>query len=101
MEKTLIGWCNRVLPDGTVVPGATFNSWWGCQKVSEECSHCYALDIAKHYQPQQKLWGPAETSERRFFGDRHWAEPHTWNRNALRTGHRRSVFCASMADVYE
>ena len=25
---------------------ATFNPWWGCQKVSPACDHCYASVIA-------------------------------------------------------
>jgi protein gp37 len=41
------------------------------------------------------------TTPRRFFKEKHWQEPLTWNRQAEKQGHRRSVFCASMADVYE
>jgi protein gp37 len=69
-------------------------------KVSEECKRCYAEGIATHY-GFKSTWGPASTSTRRFFGDNHWQEPLAWNRHALRDGHRHSVFCASMADVYE
>lgn len=99
MEKTTIQWCWRVLPDGSQVPGHTFNPWWGCLKVSEECQHCYALSIAHHY--GHDVWGPAANTARRLFGERHWQEPLSWNRQAARQGHRRNVFCASMADVYE
>ena len=67
--------------------------------MSEECRFCYAEGIAHHYGHQ--VWGPAATTSRRFFGEHHWQEPHRWNRQAERDGHRRSVFCASMADVYE
>jgi len=80
--------------------GYTFNPWWGCMKVSEECTHCYALDVAHHY-VKEPLWGPAATTDRRLFGAKHWAEPLTWNKRAERERHRHSVFCASMADVYE
>ena len=45
------------------------------------------------------LWGP--TAGRRFFDDRHWAEPLKWDRAAKRDGVKRRVFCASMADVFE
>jgi len=38
---------------------------------------------------------------RRFFGDKHWQAPLTWNKLAERDGVRRKVFCASMADVCE
>lgn len=97
--STTIGWVNRILPNGQIINGHTFNPWWGCMKISEECKHCYALDIAHHY--GHKVWGPAEVTPRRFFSESHWLEPLTWNRQALRDGHRHSVFCASMADVYE
>jgi protein gp37 len=102
-DKTVIGWVNRQLPDGSIISGHTFNPWWGCLKVSEECTHCYALDIASQGPTRypEPLWGPAATTGRRLFGENHWAEPLKWNRQAERDGHRHSVFCASMADVYE
>lgn len=96
---TTIEWTWRKLPNGTWIKGYTWNPWWGCLKVSEECQHCYAEGIAHHYGHQ--VWGPAATTPRRFFGSTHWQEPLRWNRQAEREGHRRSVFCASMADVYE
>jgi protein gp37 len=76
---------------------ATFNPWWGCQRVSPGCEHCYAETFAKRV--GQKVWGPK--ADRRFFGDAHWNEPLKWNRDAERAGERRRVFCASMADVFE
>ncbi len=99
MKKTTIQWCWRQLPDGTWVIGYTFNPWWGCNKVSEECYRCYAQDIAHHY--GHDVWGPERKTSRRLFDDRHWAEPLAWNRQAEKEGHRRSVFCSSMADVFE
>lgn len=96
---TTIEWTWRKLPDGTWIKGYTWNPWWGCLKISEECQHCYAEGIARHY--GHHVWGPAATVPRRFFGSTHWQEPLLWNRQAEREGHRRSVFCASMADVYE
>jgi protein gp37 len=98
-QHTEISWTQRILPNGQIIGGATFNPWWGCNKVSEECFRCYAKDIAHHY--KHEVWGPARKTERRLFGDRHWAEPLTWNRQAEQQGHRRNVFCASMADVFE
>ncbi|MEO9030504.1 MAG: DUF5131 family protein [Ktedonobacteraceae bacterium] len=99
MAETVIQWTWRRLPDGTWVKGYSWNPWWGCLKVSEECHHCYAEGIARHYGHQ--VWGPAATTPRRHFGDKHWQEPLQWNRQAEQAGHRRSVFCASMADLYE
>jgi protein gp37 len=75
----------------------TFNPWWGCAKVSPGCEHCYAEGVANRFAPG--LWGP--NASRRFFGDKHWAEPLKWNRAAERDGVRRRVFCGSMCDVFE
>jgi protein gp37 len=77
----------------------TFNPWWGCIRVSPGCENCYAETMAKRYGHQ--VWGPAKTTDRRFFGDQHWSEPLRWNREAEAAGERRRVFCASMADVFE
>src|SRR3972149_10760674 len=84
--KTRIAWCD-----------ATFNPWWGCMKVSPGCAHCYAETLAHRY--GHDVWGPG--GDRRFFGDRHWAEPMAWWRRAVRDGVRRRVFCGSMCDVFE
>ena len=75
----------------------TFNPWWGCVKMSPACKFCYAESWAKRL--GEPVWGAH--ADRRFFGDRHWAEPLQWNRAALQTGARPRVFCASMADVFE
>lgn len=85
-EKTSIAWCH-----------ATFNPWWGCEKVSPACTNCYAEAFAKR--TGHDIWGHG--SARRFFGDKHWAEPLKWNKAAMEAGERRRVFCASMADVFE
>ncbi len=87
-KKTAIQWCDH-----------TFNPWWGCLKVSEECKHCYAEGIAHHY--NYAVWGPSATTSRRLFGATHWQEPLVWNRHAAQQGQRETVFCASMADVFE
>lgn len=76
---------------------STFNPWWGCVKVHEGCKFCYAERDSNRY--GFKLWGPR--SERRTFGDKHWAEPVKWNKQAESEGLRHRVFCASMADVFE
>ena len=75
----------------------TFNPWWGCVKVSPACKHCYAESWAKRV--GKDVWGIG--AERRFFGDKHWAEPLRWNTAAAAEGERPRVFCASMADVFE
>lgn len=75
----------------------TFNPWWGCAKVSPACLHCYAESWAKRV--GSDVWG--KDSARRFFSNDHWSEPLRWNAEALKTGERHRVFCASMADVFE
>lgn len=75
----------------------TFNTHWGCVKVSPGCEHCYAESLDKR--TGGKHWGPK--SERRFFGEKHWNEPRKWNEKAAQAGERRRVFCSSMADVFE
>lgn len=77
----------------------TFNSWWGCFKVSAGCANCYAETFAKR--TGHSIWGPPATTPRRLFGDKHWQEPLKWNAAAEKAGQRARVFCASMADVFE
>jgi protein gp37 len=86
-ESTAIAWTHH-----------TFNPWWGCTKVSEACRNCYAEAWAKRT-GHAETWGAS--GRRRFFSDKHWAEPLKWNRKAEEAGERRRVFCASMADVFE
>jgi len=77
----------------------TFNPWWGCIKVSPGCSNCYAERLANRY--AEGTWGPVATSRRLTFGEKHWAEPLKWNRDAEVNGKRKRVFCLSMGDVFE
>jgi len=97
MGKTSIEWCRTYLPDGKFVEGYTFNPWWGCVEDGPECDHCYARAFAKRV--GQRVWG--HDSPRRFFGDLYWREPLLWNKQAEKTGVRRKVFVASMADIGE
>jgi protein gp37 len=85
-EKTAIAWTDH-----------TFNPWWGCERVSPGCQHCYAETFAKR--TGNDVWG--KSADRRYFGDKHWAEPLKWNAAAERDGQLHLVFCASMADVFE
>jgi protein gp37 len=87
-ETTGIEWCDH-----------TFNVAWGCMKVSPGCAHCYADTLSNRY--GFDVWGPAETTERRTFGDKHWHEPVVWNRKAEKEGKRRRVFWCSMCDLME
>lgn len=87
---TGIEWCD-----------ATFNPWWGCERVSPGCAHCYADTFARRV-GMGDLWEKRGEHGFRFFGDKHWAEPEKWARTLpAKLGRRPRVFCASMADVFE
>lgn len=75
----------------------TFNPWWGCQKVSPGCKHCYAETWAKRV--GLDVWGAG--ADRRELSEAHWRHPLSWNAEAERSGQRKRVFCASMGDVFE
>jgi protein gp37 len=75
----------------------TFNPLWGCQRVSPGCVNCYAEAFDKRL--GGKHWGPG--SQRRTFGEKHWAQPLAWNAKAAKDGRVYRVFCASMADWLE
>lgn len=78
----------------------TFNPWWGCWKIADECKNCYADTTAHRFASQfGELWG--RTAARRFFGDAHWNEPLKWNAKAEAAGVRARVFCGSMCDWAE
>lgn len=87
-ESTGISWTDH-----------TFNPWWGCQRVSPGCEHCYAefLAVTRRKLP---VWGPPKTTERQRT-KQPWKELLRWNAEAARDSVRRRVFCASMADVFE
>ncbi len=96
MAETKIEWTATTLPDGTKLPGFTFNPWVGCQKVSFACDNCYAETWAKRA-GNPELW----QGERRRTTAENWMQPLKWNREAERSGIRRKVFCASLADVFD
>lgn len=76
----------------------TFNPWMGCTKVSPACQHCYAeRDMDHRY--GKVSWGRGGTRVKT--ADANWAKPKKWNREAIATGKRTLVFCASLADVFE
>lgn len=87
-KDSKIEWCHH-----------TFNPWWGCIEVSPACDNCYARTFATR--TGHKVWGAAGETDRRFFADKHWAEPLKWHQTARDAGERHRVFCASMADVFE
>lgn len=85
MGLTEIGWADY-----------TFNTHWGCTKISAGCANCYAERLAAS---SGSWWG--DGAERRFLSDGYWNNPLAWNRKAKREGTRFSVFTGSMCDVFE
>lgn len=84
-RDTAIEWCDH-----------SINFWWGCEKVSPGCAHCYAEALAKRFghdiwgasSPRLCIWGAA-------------SEAHKLNAKAQRLGVRYRVFTNSMADFFE
>jgi protein gp37 len=75
-----------------------FNPWYGCTKVSDGCTHCYAESLMDTRYGKVK-WGPTGTRKRT--SESNWRQPLKWNRSATEKGERHRVFCASLADVFE
>jgi protein gp37 len=72
-------------------------------RVSPACDRCYAAAIAKRFgwrdNEGRELWDVH--AERKRTSEAYWRGPLRWNRDALATGERRRVFCASMADIFD
>lgn len=77
----------------------TFNPWWGCFKVSQGCSNCYAETLSQRW--GDNVWGPPSTTPRRMMGEKYWKAPLKWDRDAGKLGIRERVFSGSMCDVFE
>jgi len=75
----------------------TFNPWWGCTKVSPGCARCYAEALDKRVGGDHFGQG----QPRRTFGEKHWAGPLRWDRQAAEAGRPRFVFSGSMCDVFD
>lgn len=77
----------------------TFNPWIGCAKINTACKNCYAETLmATRY--GRVTWGTAEQGGTRL-KTKTWNDPLRWNREAEAAGERATVFCASLADVFE
>lgn len=96
-ENSKIAWTQGMRQDGNIIPGYTFNPWWGCVKVSQGCRECYAATFAKR--TGHSVWGV--DAPRRFFGAKHWDEPYKWAIEAEKAKERRKVFVGSMCDWAE
>ncbi|TWD58139.1 protein gp37 [Agrobacterium vitis] len=86
-ENTKIEWADH-----------TFNPWIGCTKIGPACANCYAEDMMdKRY--HRAHWGAGEDRVRT--SDANWRDPFLWNKKAAFEGKIATVFCASLADVFD
>lgn len=89
-ENTPIEWAHH-----------TFNPWWGCVKVDDGCTHCYAEALARRLGRAQ--WGCR--ARRVFQSDAYWDKPRRWHDRLDKIPPERRpvwrVFCGSMCDVFE
>ncbi len=92
---TKIQWTATMLPDGSVLPGYTFNPWIGCAKVSPGCANCYAA-VSTPVRVNGIEWGRGKPRQKT--SESYWRQPLAWNRAAEKARVRRKVFCASLAD---
>lgn len=79
-ENSKIGWTDH-----------TFNFWWGCHKVSEECRFCY-IDTIMRRSGNEPFKGPMRT--------KNWTNPFRWNRAAWLNERRYLIFTCSMSDFF-
>ena len=87
MKNSAINWTDH-----------TANFWWGCQKVSDGCKHCYAEALSRRYGKQ--IWGTPQTTDREYKSGI-WKDIIKWDNEAGAEGVRRRVFVSSMSDFLE
>lgn len=74
----------------------TFNTHWGCSKISPGCDGCYAENLARRFG-----YGWGDAAPKREFGESHWHDLLRWDRKAAQEGARRRVFINSMPDLFD
>ena len=79
----------------TNIPWAhhTWNPWWGCRKVSDECLNCY-IARAMARTPVPAFSGAVRT------GQPTWRKPLAWNLQAIDQLKTTRVFTCSMSDFF-
>jgi len=82
VENSKIGWTHH-----------TWNPWWGCNRVSAACTHCYIGPIMRR-SGNEPFNGPVRTSKTT------WRKALSWNRRAEESKCRLRVFTCSMSDFF-
>ena len=81
----------------------TANPWWGCNRVSPACDHCYAVPIARRFSDdllgEPVTWGPGGNQVHKM--NELERDCPAWDRAAAKAGARHRVFCGSMCDWAE
>lgn len=75
----------------------TFNTHWGCTKVSGGCKNCYADTFSTRF--NDNLWGPS--ADRKPMAEKYWGQLDRWERKAIKEGVSPRIFCCSMSDLFE
>lgn len=104
MQPTTIEWVCRPNADGSLRPGYTYNPWIGCVKISPACDRCYAAAMAvrRNWRDAdgRPTWGTATQGAGRKV-TKTVTQLLRAHRKAVANGVRHTVFCASLADVFE
>lgn len=74
----------------------TANLWWGCEKITDGCDNCYAIDIAKHW--GNDVWG--DKKPRRIIKSV-WSQIQKFQKDAQKSNEIHRVFVGSMMDIFE
>lgn len=80
----------------------TYSPWYGCQKVSPACAHCFAEDLmARRF--KRVTWGQvgAGAGTRARAAESTRRAPIAWNAKAARDGTHPLVFSLSLGDVFD
>ncbi len=70
---TAIEWTATYLPDGSVIPGKSWNPWQGCTKVSPGCGHCYMFRDKRRYGQDPST--VVRSKDPTFYAPLKWAAP--------------------------
>jgi protein gp37 len=87
MLDTLIEWAHH-----------TLNWWWGCNRVSEGCAHCYAEVLAKLFSKGRCVWGKHGV---RWIRENAKRDARKILARAATATERQRVFVNSMSDTFE
>ncbi|MEM7810562.1 MAG: DUF5131 family protein [Planctomycetota bacterium] len=74
----------------------SWSPWFGCEKISPGCRHCYAAELAKRFPKTFGGWGRGRDIKR----PKHWETPLAFDRRARKLGRPLTVF-PSVCDPFE